>query len=390
VKVQVLEIQQKCQRTPFSIVSPSNFQYKKGEIIDAGIILESSYITLYCLDDQEKQAIFVETVEDISQLSQAPFFYQAQVEKAQRLLAISYQDLHQLAQSIDEPLDNLILIYNVGRCGSTLLHHVFNRLDNTLSFSEPEIISQIVGIRPENGRRDDELAQLLWSCIRLLCKPIPDSKITHWVLKIRPIGFGVSHLMKQAFSTAKTIFLYRNSNQVVTSFIRAFGIPNLETWKNYLNQKEFHIRLLPLLENYFKQEYNQATAINFYTVRWLYFLRRYLSIYQPAQAICALRYEELVKHPQEIVRSLFELCDLPTSEVPVACQAFEKDSQAGSYLSRDNARKYDLSDADIQTIQTAILQFLQQQPDIQSPDFIVPATLGINRNFEKIADSSKF
>ena len=257
MKAQVLHILKKCQRTPFSIVSPSNFHYQKGEIIDAHIILESSNISLYCLDDQQKQAIFIETIEDITQLSKTPFFYYAQVEQAQRLIAVSYQDLYQLAQTIDQPLKHLIIIYNVGRCGSTLLHHIFNQLNNTLSFSEPEIISQMVGIRPQNGSRDSELTQLLWSCICLLCKPSFTTNITHHVLKIRPIGFGIYDLMKQAFPESKTIFLYRNANQVVTSFIRAFGIPKAQIWQNYVQHKEFHEKLIPLLKFYLKFKVNK-------------------------------------------------------------------------------------------------------------------------------------
>jgi hypothetical protein len=131
----VLYIQSKQRPDPLSMVKLQDFDYIEGENINPKIIIESPNISLYCLDPQNQQAIFVETPLEI-ELSNAPFFFQAQYEYAQRLIAVPLEDLPQLMTAIEEPVEKLIMIYSVGRCGSTLLSKVFNQIETVLSFSD--------------------------------------------------------------------------------------------------------------------------------------------------------------------------------------------------------------------------------------------------------------
>ena len=57
------------------------------------------------------------------------------------------------------------MIYSVGRCGSTLLSKVFNQVDTVLSLSEPDVFSQIVGMRNPDRSNDEEVIGLLKACI---------------------------------------------------------------------------------------------------------------------------------------------------------------------------------------------------------------------------------
>ena len=138
-----LNIQSKPRTNPMAVAKLEDFQYVEGENIDSRIIINSPNISLYCLEPASQQAIFVETPVEISDYS---FVYNIQFESAERLIAVPYHDLFDLAKSIRNYTENLILIYSVGRCGSTLLSKVFNQLDYVLSLSEPDVFCNLVGL----------------------------------------------------------------------------------------------------------------------------------------------------------------------------------------------------------------------------------------------------
>lgn len=370
----ILHIQNKNRANANTVVNLQDFEYVEAEIIDPKIIIENLNISLYCLDPQNQRLIFVETPLDID-LSQAPFFYEAQYEYAERLFAVPFEDINQLVEEIKEPIEQLVLIYSVGRCGSTLLSKVFNQLDTVVSLSEPDIFSQIVGIRHSDGSNDNELAALLRNCIYLLCKPTLKRKHSCYILKFRSIVIELGDLLYQAFPQAKVIFLYRNAEAVVKSSIRAFVY--LSSMLPTIQQNiEFYSRFIPLLKEYASYiDFTDSKATDLYTTMWLSTMQRYLSLYEQGIASCAIRYEDLVADPQQIVTSIFEHCDLPISEVSNVCKVFEKDSQSGSNLSQENTRQNDLEQSEILEIRQKVNELLKKHPEIQTPDFIVPGTL---------------
>jgi len=374
MSTKVLHIQSKNRTPEHTIANIQDFEYVEGEIIDPKIIIENSNISLYCLDQQNQRLIFVETSLDID-LSQAPFFYEAQYEYAERLFAVPFEDINQLVEEIKEPIEQLVLIYSVGRCGSTLLSKVFNQLDTVVSLSEPDIFSQIVGIRNPDGSNDNELAALLRNCLYLLCKPTLKEKPSCYVLKFRSIVIELGDLLYQAFPNAKVIFLYRNAEAVVNSSIRAFVY--LSSMLPTIQQKiGFYSIFIPLLKEYASYiDFTDSKATDLYTIMWLSVMQRYLSLYEQGIPSCAIRYEDLVANRHQIVTSIFEYCGLPISEVSNVCNAFEKDSQSGSNLSQEKTRHNDLEQSEILEIRQKVNELLKKHPEIQTPDFIVPGTL---------------
>ena len=59
-------------------------------------VAERPNVTPYCLDHNNRRMIFAETPPEIN-LSDAPFYYQAQYEAATRLIAIPYDQVHEIA-----------------------------------------------------------------------------------------------------------------------------------------------------------------------------------------------------------------------------------------------------------------------------------------------------
>ena len=121
----------------------NNFQLREQEQLPASNILQNPHITLYSLDFERKQAVFVETPADVD-LSQAPFVVTAQSEKAKRVWTTSFETMLQLAQSVDLDDSRLVSIYSVGRCGSTLASQIFAQVPGVINISEPAVLSQLV------------------------------------------------------------------------------------------------------------------------------------------------------------------------------------------------------------------------------------------------------
>ena len=340
------------------------------------IVVNNPNISLYCLDLQNQRAIFVETPSDID-LSQAPFFYQIQYNYAQKLIAVPLEELHLLANDV-KPIEQLIVIYSVGRCGSTLLSKVFNQVDTVLSLSEPDIFSQIVGLRNVDRSNDEEIVELLKACIHLLGKSTVQGDFSCIAIKLRSFAIELGDLIYRAFPNSKNIFLYRNAEDVVKSSIRSFVFLGkmLPAIKDNI---DFYSRFIPLLKDYSDDiDYLDSRAIDIYIIAWLSVMQKYLLMHQYGITTCAVRYEDLVKHPHDIISLLFEKCDLPLEKVKNTYKVFQSDSQTGSNLSRENTRNNEPDRVDI--LDLDILKktenLLKKHPVIKTSSFIVPNTLG--------------
>ena len=84
VSAQVLEIDEKHKASTASPSRISDFTFHAGDSIPANVIVANPAISLYCLDDANRCAVFVETDPGFD-LLQAPFHYMAQHEHARRL-----------------------------------------------------------------------------------------------------------------------------------------------------------------------------------------------------------------------------------------------------------------------------------------------------------------
>ena len=79
----------------FRLADITNFRLREIGQLPVEKILENPHITLYGLDFENSQAVFVETPADVN-LSQAPFYFITQFEKAKRVLTIPFETMTRL------------------------------------------------------------------------------------------------------------------------------------------------------------------------------------------------------------------------------------------------------------------------------------------------------
>ena len=374
----VLNINQKVRRNPTSFVSLRDFDVTPGGTASLKTIAQNPNITLYALNHFNQEAIFVETPPDVD-LSQRPFLYQAQYDNAIRLYSMSYKSFLKLADMMRQPDKQLILIHSVGRCGSTLLNAVFNNLDDVLSLSEPEAFTEIVKRREPDGRNEDEMARLLDAIIQVQCRPSHQIDPQKYVIKFRSFSTVMIDLLHRVAPQSKHIFLYRNAEDRARSIARAFK--TVEAGNEVMDAANLRVRskFVPLLSQYADRAASgDLSKVEFSMLAWLSGMQTYLALHEAGVPMCALRYEDMIAQPEQIVRTLFKYCDLPTTpdRIALGMKAFERDSQQGSSLARKNLKQdaqNQLTEEHLQEIR----QLLAEHDTVRTADFIVPGTIEI-------------
>ena len=363
------------------LASLEKFSVIEGSLIDSSELIQNPNITLYCLDDRQKRAIFVETPEALN-LYEAPFFYQAQFEHATRLLALSYSDFVRLSRAIPEPR-NLIFIYSLGRCGSTLLSHCFNQLENTLSISEPDVFTHITGLREVDRSRDDALQEIARACAAFLLKSSPAKEPENYAFKLRGFCIEIADLIHRALPEAKNLFLYRNLDDWLRSMARLTKVLSPE--KEGLIKKPNK----PLIFDTYPREnfisYHRRlekpgealTLLGRFGLSWVSMMNRYLELIQDGIPFIALRYEDLIGQPEKLLGHVFDYCDLDQANAIQALKAFEKDSQEGTHFSGKSNRKKAASRELQQDHLEQARALLKIHPVIDHSHFILPHTLKV-------------
>ncbi len=321
----------KHKNKPYSLSIPSldDFDYEEDTSINIDELISNPNISLYCLDFAQKLAIFVETNTD-TKITQLPFFYQGQYEAAQRLIIISFAQLNEIAEKI-EPPQKQILIYSVGRCGSTLLHSVFNQLKNTISFSEPGVYDQLVMMRQWDGSNEAEIGELVKNCTKLLAK---SSNFSIQVIKFRSYGIEIADLLLKHFPDSKILFITREVESWMKSAFRA-SLGNIPTDINSLveMQKEAS-QISPLIAKY--QLNPPLSYVKILTLAWLSVKERYLSLEKQFPSSLVINFQDLNTTPKTTILDILKYCDLPTTNLDSVWEILNKDSQKNTVLAQEN------------------------------------------------------
>jgi hypothetical protein len=367
----VLEITARKRQDPTGIANTTDFEFREGVDIDPQTVISNPLVSLYCLDHPNQRTLFVETTPGVA-LTQAPFYYQAQYENAVRLISVPYETLHSLASQISIESDRLIFIYSVGRSGSTLLGAALNAIEETINYSEPDVFTQLVVMRQLQGVNEAEISKLVQSCTRLFLKGTEQTpNPRQWVIKFRSFVIELADLLDLHFPEAKTLFLYRNAEDYMTSSMRAFG-GALDTPEFRGIVQSWLSSLVPAIARHVGEGRPLMSYSSLSAWLWLRTIERFMQLQEKGMPGMAIRYEDLKSNPKETIQRVLEYCGLTTQNMEPVYQAFERDSQAGSTLSRENLRqtKVELTDGHRSDLEQA----LQAHPFIKSADFVIPAS----------------
>ncbi len=360
-----------------AIGSLSNFVWEAGNPTDAEQVITNPNISLYCLDASRQEAIFT-VLPDGLDLSRVPFVYQAQFDHAEYLIAVPYDTFLSLADTLEDDSHRLICIHNIGRCGSTLLSQALNEVEQVIALSEPDVFANFITIR--HTPREQQL-RLLQASYKLIYRPNVVGDATRYVLKLRNQCLDIMDIFIEAFPDAKHLFMYRNAIDWIASLYRLFVQSGNTDRRMTLDEAiEWQASYLNLsaddVAGYFDhgiQSYSPPTSLS---ISWLIMMARYVELTARGYDLPAIRYEDLIAHRDEILSAIFTFLELPDSAISQAQTAFNRDSQAGTRLARENSQKgnaIQLPEEDLDQIK----QILGKQSIINRPDIILSGTLSV-------------
>ena len=347
-----LIIDSKVKTNAFDIVSLDDFQTHTGESIDPQLVLEKPNISLYCLDHANQRAVFVETSPD-ADLLQAPFYFIAQYENAQKLIAVPYETLHELATEREVDPQRIILFYSTGRCGSTLVSQVMNLNPAIVSFSEPDVYSQLVMMRTAGQSSEAEIASLLYDSTLIMAANAQEQGYEYYAFKFRSYVLSVSDLLYRTIPQAKLLFMYRNALTWAYSFSRAFGSPD-DNMGDRLEKSGFR-HMIPSVNEHLKTHNNSMSWVEYLAHMWVSTMQDSRRLRQQGAVLAAARFEDLKATPQAVIQSLLAHCGLPMPDPESLADILAKDSQAGTAGAQDRqgfARR--LTDADLIELERVI------------------------------------
>lgn len=385
-KSYIFKIKGRTRLIDVQLASLTDFDLEKGESIEPAAILSDPCITLYCLDFKNEKAVFVKTPSHIN-IGAHPFFYQAQYKNAEYVIVIPYETFHQLANQLPDPR-HLDLIYSVGRCGSTLLSQAFKELPQAFCLSEPDVYAQIVKLRYKPNINRSQLLDLLRSCTRLLFKPNPSHprlEATHMVVKFRSMSIELADLLYELYPKARVLFLYRNAEDTIKSFLSIMGPTGSHNWgrkgklrfklyvallKLTMNFKTDLFDLMPIIQYYPRDMISELGPLSVPMALWLTGIKRFFDLKRNNMEILTVRYEDFKINYQTILSKIFSYCGLDVSEKLLndASKIFLSDSQKETSLAQGVLQKRDLSSHELNLIK----EFLSKDPEVLVGDVVLP------------------
>jgi hypothetical protein len=365
------EIIAKRRPNPLGIADSKDFELRESGQISAEEILSNRDITLYALDFEHGQAVFIETSSE-ADLSQAPFYYVAQYENARCAIKLSFENTIQLAQSVTVDDSKLIFIHSMGRCGSTLASKIFSQVSGVINMSEPDALTQLVAARFMQPEKQAEIRMLLDACVRLLCKtPVQ----TAWVIKGRSWVIELGDWLHELYPQARNLYLYREAESWIKSNLNAFADETrvtIEQLRQYESEARGWMQLfVPPIARYDPNQHLSGTGLM--SLMWLANMERCTELHQGGIEMLAIPYPCWKLDPRRTALSMLDYCGCRVDDLTSLEAILSQDSQSGSTVSQDAVKNKTVG-AQIFDL-TEMSQHLQSHSFIRTADFEAPNSL---------------
>lgn len=314
----------------------SHFVFGSATPVDSKIVATDRNWTIYCLDPETRQALFLEMPEG-TDLGASPFSYMTQFDLAQRAMLVPFDELTHLGDLAPFP-PNLVMVYSIGRCGSTLVSKIFAGVENVWSISEPDPVTNLAMNRDKYEA--DEIGYLIRASIRLSYRPLPGQEIDTFVVKHRSQLLFFLDPMFEALPEAKNIFLYRDADgwtRSVNQFSQRLRMDaatrtdeDLRRIWNILSCNASETELTRILNvDDFPAGFEDVLA-----ACWIINMERILAATN-GNADTAFSYTQLNLEREPSVARLLAACDLGAGHLANAMTAYAEDSQKGTSATRD-------------------------------------------------------
>ncbi len=313
-------------------------QWGDGVDLPDSILLTERGWTLHEFDFKLNHVVFLDVGAD-TELFTAAFSYQRQVTTAKRVAFLSFENFLDLAQKLKQPKP-FVHLFNIGHCGSTLLHQVINESGAAWGLSEPKFTLDLSYNRA--ALSDEKRVTMADAALRFLSMLPKVNERKTLALKHFSQGMKILETWNQASSDATNLFLYRDAYSHANS---RFGFGQRKGRPMELVLADRHARWTGFSSNTPISALDGILDLNSEDVRyedltavtWAMMIQDYQKAKASGMRIEAFNYAQLLKERSATVAKIFALCGIPTNNVEKALAAFDRDSHEGEVTSRDKA-----------------------------------------------------
>ena len=306
--------------------------------IPSQTLLQEPGWTLFQLDLPAGEAVFFDIGD--AEIFQAAFGYHAQFAAARRVARLPLAEFIALSEQIAFP-PHLVLLFNPGHCGSTLVHHILNASGACWSLSETHFCFEL-GLEAADMAEDDYVA-LTRACLRCLSLLPHLSQRPALVLKLTSQITRFMRLWHRAAPQAICLNLHREALGYANSlfhFVQRIGIPAalpMEgrdfTWK--MNSAATSTAWLDGLIDLARPDLHHCEIS---AAGWALNLEWLRQARAEGLAFQTFHYEDLLAQREATLNTLFQAAGLPTFDMQAALTAFDRAAHDGaSFYETDQA-----------------------------------------------------
>jgi hypothetical protein len=315
-----------------------NFTRGPSRSTPSDIVVSEPGWTLFSFDIEKSQAVFLDNCVGVD-LSKVPFCHLVQYERAKRLALVSFSDLLGLAEKLPDP-KSTVQLFNIGHCGSTLLHHVFNRAPGVWCISEPNWFFNLAMTRHNIDHASMQL--MLRAGMRFLMLFEGAAKAEMIVVKQYSQLTTLFKAMHEAVPNTKSMFLYRDGKSWPNSFyhfLQKMGVGMVVP----PDKRDFQWMMMSgnspqrELEGVVDPHADVVTFDRVAGVAWALHVREYLEAIGNGVPMMAVRYNELNSDRINTIGRIFKYLGMPADLAATTLEAFDKDSHQGTQTARDKS-----------------------------------------------------
>jgi hypothetical protein len=328
------QITDRARSNQFAPGTIGDFTTDTGLQVDSSTVLDPCW-SLYNLDLDTGLAHFV-WLDPATDLASAAFVFQTQYAAARKSLTLPLDDFIRLSQGLTRPA-NLILLFSIGRCGTTLANHILNTAPETRALSEPRAFVTLALARPHLS--PERATALITAATLFSLRPLYGAMPANMVIKFHSQALYQADLYHQAFPQARLIFMYRDAKGWANSFsgfLQNMGLGRTVPAAALPFNWSMLTASAPLADLSATLDVQAAETPHAQVLAcgWAHNLAQFRRLSRAGVPFFTLHYDDLTQDRAGSVRRLLAHCGLPDSTLSDALATFDHDSQQGTGIGR--------------------------------------------------------
>ncbi len=280
-------------------------------------------------DFTRKKAIFFDIGD--ADVINVPFSYIAQQRHAKRLALVEFADFLDLASKLPRK-HRIVQFYNIGHCGSTLLHNVFNESGEAWDISEPRLTWDVPMARNAVPRR--QLLALAAASLTFLSRYPRAGERSTLVVKHVSQCTKAYDLWQETWPDAKNIYMYRDGISWCNSlygFVQRVGLrdPIPVEMRHFSWMMTSGGEPESFLDGIIDLNAEPFKFWELASCSWGLHMQEILAAHSAGLNAYAFRYNELMGNREGVLQEIFAHCGLNTDAVGKGLHAFAHDAHEG-------------------------------------------------------------